>query len=386
MRAQKAIYNCLIVFISLTLSVSCSKSDSGSSGAQKPSVVTTDITNITGVNVTLGGNITSNGGGEITEYGICWSKNPNPTIMDKVSSVGASLLGSYQMTINTEEPNTVYYVRAFAQNTIGVSYGNQLTFTTQSNIITKTPTDILSTSAVLRLSILSSPGIEFSEIGFSISTSPNPSTNPYTQTYDINGDTYLYSISGLTRNTTYYAKAYYRDSQNRVFTGEEFSFKTCGYYGASSGFVFYDKGEYSDGWRYMELAPAMLNYNTSEVGCAWGCNNTLLAYTYSDFNQGYQNTQHIISTCSASECAARMCDNYSVNGLSDWFLPSVDELKVVYKSLRKENIISTDYNYLWSSTEFDMTHAYMVAFYSTGATVNSQLKNWKSSVAPIRRF
>lgn len=76
-----------------------------------------------------GGKIISNGNGEISEKGVCWSTDPSPTI-DKSKIVARTDSPDYILQITGLEPGTVYYVRAYAINSIGTSYGPEVTFET----------------------------------------------------------------------------------------------------------------------------------------------------------------------------------------------------------------------------------------------------------------
>lgn len=106
-------------------------------GGELPTVTTLEVTNIMKNTATGGGNITSNGGVPIIECGICWSVNSNPTIEDAHSCCsnntyngGNISLGSYNVEMAGLEQNTQYYVRAYAKNYYGISYGSQVNFTT----------------------------------------------------------------------------------------------------------------------------------------------------------------------------------------------------------------------------------------------------------------
>lgn len=99
-------------------------------------IITTDtIINITQSSAVSGGKILSDGGTAILEKGVCWSKNINPTILEYKTSDGNGL-GRFSSNIINLSSNTTYYVRAYATNSVGTSYGNQLVF------ITGTFTDI----------------------------------------------------------------------------------------------------------------------------------------------------------------------------------------------------------------------------------------------------
>jgi hypothetical protein len=373
------------------LLISCSSGgDTSESSGTIPTVTTTVATNINGLNVTLGGNVSSDGNSAIIQYGVCWQKTPNPTINSGNVTESAAILGDFSINTEVIEPNTLYYAKAFAINQNGVAYGNQITFTSGNSIISKMPTDILTKSVVLRVKIVPSPNMQISQMGYCIDTSPNPTSANYIYNGGgtVSDGVTSYTATGFQPNTTYYARPFYTESTSGIsYFGDQITFKTCGYYGASGGYVFYDKGEVIDGWRYMELAPVTLDYDSSATGADWGCNSTLLSFTYPTFGKGLENTQHILSNCSAANCAARLCDNYTINGLSDWFLPSQEELFTIYKSLKYEGLINSSYNYIWSSTEYDATSAYQVWFISSDhADAVTEPKSYNSVVTPVRRF
>jgi len=90
-------------------------------------VVTSSVTNITATSATCGGNVTDDGGFEVTARGVCWSTSQNPTTSDSHTTDGT---GTGQFTSNITELSggTIYYVRAYATNSIGTRYGEQKTF------------------------------------------------------------------------------------------------------------------------------------------------------------------------------------------------------------------------------------------------------------------
>jgi hypothetical protein len=94
-----------------------------------PVLTTKTITNITAMGAVSGGNITSAGGGTITERGICWNDAPNPTITND-KTVSSATPFSFSAALAKASPGTTYYLRAYATNEIGTGYGDQKTFTT----------------------------------------------------------------------------------------------------------------------------------------------------------------------------------------------------------------------------------------------------------------
>lgn len=94
-----------------------------------PSVTTAAVTNITYNSATSGGTVTAAGGAPVTARGVCWSTNPAPTINDP-HTIDGSGLGTFVSQITGLQPVTTYYVRAYATNSYGTAYGNEVSFTT----------------------------------------------------------------------------------------------------------------------------------------------------------------------------------------------------------------------------------------------------------------
>ena len=144
MKAQHPFYKLIAVIsgIGLFLAVitGCSKSsNSTTSGTGNPSVLTTlTVTNISTTTATSGGNISSDGGSAVTARGVCWSKVQNPTIADSKTSDGTGS-GSFTSTMQGLTAATPYFVRAYATNSVGTSYGDEITFTSAS--VSNTVTD-----------------------------------------------------------------------------------------------------------------------------------------------------------------------------------------------------------------------------------------------------
>ena len=107
-------------------------SAAGCKKAKLPTVETNQVSNLTTTQAAVGGFITSDGGSEIIERGICWGKNTNPEVSTNVINAGQGV-GSFTCTITGLEPSTTYYARAYAVNSVGVGYGAQVSFTTLSN-------------------------------------------------------------------------------------------------------------------------------------------------------------------------------------------------------------------------------------------------------------
>jgi len=94
-----------------------------------PQVTTIDVTDISTTSATVGGEIVSNGGGNIIECGVCWSTEAEPTINDNFVMAHATT-GTYTVVLDSLSSNITYTVRAYAKNEAGIGYGNVLSFIT----------------------------------------------------------------------------------------------------------------------------------------------------------------------------------------------------------------------------------------------------------------
>lgn len=104
-----------------------------------PSTVTTSpITSITSSSASGGGNVTSQGSSSVTARGVCWSTSQNPTTANSKTSDGSGT-GGFTSSITGLSASTPYYVRAYATNSAGTSYGSQVSFTTTTSVTTGTP-------------------------------------------------------------------------------------------------------------------------------------------------------------------------------------------------------------------------------------------------------
>lgn len=136
---DKIIGSLILTGCVLILASSCKKDDNSTGNptptAQVPTITTSSISNILQTSAKSGGNITNDGGSAITARGVCWSTGQTPSITDNITSDGSGT-GNYLSTITGLNPNTTYYVRAYATNSIGTGYGSTVSFTTQVGTVT----------------------------------------------------------------------------------------------------------------------------------------------------------------------------------------------------------------------------------------------------------
>jgi hypothetical protein len=238
-----------------------------------PSVTTTAITIADNISVTLGGNVTAAGGGNVSDRGVVYSSTDNtPTIAEgaKSSSIGSGT-GSFSSQITGLLNKTIYYVRAYAVNESGISYGTVQTFTPSAEIDIKggsssipdetitisSDTDFGSVNAdgatvVYTYTILNSGKADLSIGAITISgtnasdftVSANPSSSVQaglgsdplptiagSATKNINGTgtgSFSRLISGLTAGKIYYVQAYAINGAGTSYGGAE-SFSTASF-------------------------------------------------------------------------------------------------------------------------------------------------------------
>jgi uncharacterized protein (TIGR02145 family) len=205
--------------------------------ATLPTVTTSPATNITYNSATSGGNVTNDGGSAITARGVCWCTCSAPTINDNHTTDGSGL-GSFVSQLNNLGSNYDIYVRAYATNSQGTSYGETIYFITPPAVpavITNTVTQITSSTAISGGVV---EGFSISARGVCWSTSPNPTIALSTKTVNGSGIGFFNStITGLTPSTTYFIRAYGTNSSGTAY-GNEFSFTTQSIPSFPTGTIF----------------------------------------------------------------------------------------------------------------------------------------------------
>jgi uncharacterized protein (TIGR02145 family) len=101
----------------------------GAQTQELPTVTTADVTEISSTSATSGGDVTSDGGDPVTARGVCWNSLSNPTTADDHSTDGSGT-GEFVTSLTGLTPNTLYYLRAYATNSVGTAYANEVSFTT----------------------------------------------------------------------------------------------------------------------------------------------------------------------------------------------------------------------------------------------------------------
>lgn len=193
-----------------------------------PVVSTTEVSSVSYYSAQSGGVITADGGYDIIARGVCWSTSSNPDIKGS-KTVDAGGTGTFVSLIDSLMPGTTYYLRAYATNSKGISYGLEETFTTMililPEVVTNSITDITSTTAKVGSAIISDGGAPILSRGVCFSVLPSPTISDGV-TNDGNGmGSYQSTITGLKTGVFYYVRAYATNSVGTSY-GEELKLYT----------------------------------------------------------------------------------------------------------------------------------------------------------------
>ena len=221
----------LMVFIKvfLLLLIGCEKDRQDP--VELPTLITISISSITSNNAKSGGNITNDGGSDITSRGIVWATSPNPTAEQNIGlTMDGAGPGLFQSNITNLQSNTTYFVRAYATNSAGLVYGNEQQFTTEGTaptVTTSQVTNITQNSATSGGNVTDDGGASVTARGVVWSTSQIPSIEGNLGSTSDGAGTGSFSsnLGGLIANTTYYVRAYATTSNGTGY-GESIEFNT----------------------------------------------------------------------------------------------------------------------------------------------------------------
>lgn len=196
----------------------------------KPVVSTIEVSDVTGTSAGCGGNVTDNGGGEVTSKGVCWGTESGPTNTGPHTTDGSGT-GSFTSVMEGLSCGTEYYVRAYATNQAGTSYGEERSFTTSVCIITAPAVVTLVVDSVTDVSATSGGNVtddggdQLTERGVCWSTWHTPTIDQNRTLDGMGAGSFHSQITGLDPSTTYYVRAYAKNSHSTSY-GEIISFTT----------------------------------------------------------------------------------------------------------------------------------------------------------------
>lgn len=188
-----------------------------------PSLTTSEASAVTQTAATSGGIITSNGGATVSNSGICWGILHNPSLADSYTSEGIET-GSFTSYMTDLSPNTRYYVRAYATNSVGTSYGNEISFATDlesgAAVSTNQATSITATTAVSGGTIIDDGNGPVSARGICWATTPSPSVSDNLTSNGTGFGSFTSNLTGLTPGTRYYVRAYATNGLGTIYGNE----------------------------------------------------------------------------------------------------------------------------------------------------------------------
>ena len=194
-----------------------------------PFVETMQIMDVTSTTAWGTGEVLNDGGGTITDRGLCWSTSQEPTIGDSHASGGTGL-GFFEVQMTDLVPSTTYYVRAYARNSAGVAYGNEMDFTTMQEaglptVMTLDVIDITATTAICGGEVMDDGGDEVYEKGVCWSMSQGPTIGDIHASGGTGIGFFEVQMTDLEPSTTYYVRAYARNNVGVAY-GDEMEFTT----------------------------------------------------------------------------------------------------------------------------------------------------------------
>jgi hypothetical protein len=177
-------------------------------------------------------------------------------------------------------------------------------------------------------------------------------------------------------------KAGWTDCDSLIVSDTTFTVYAIGGAGPAGGWIFYENPNYAvDGWRYLEASPTNLTYYE------WGASYEDVQGTDTAIGTGKENTRLIVQKYPGGNYAANHCNDYRGGDKDDWFLPSKEELNLMWTNLKQQALGEFTDMYYWSSSQYDYydnEDAYILLF-TTGQLV-TRYKNYGALVRPARAF
>lgn len=212
----------LFMLICCVTTLSCSKKENNRNNSSIPSLTTIIPTLLSPTKATSGGNITDDHGSNITARGVCWSTVTNPTLSNNKTTDGTGF-GTFSSTLTGLLVNTTYYVRAYATNSNGTGYGNELSFKTAtipsiSNIDITNIHGITKSAASVSVSLISDGGSPILQKGLYWSRDSNLTDADDSTNNGTGSGSFVANISGLNPATKYYVRAYATNVYGTAFS------------------------------------------------------------------------------------------------------------------------------------------------------------------------
>ncbi|MCF8450687.1 MAG: DUF1566 domain-containing protein [Taibaiella sp.] len=353
-------------------------------------VVGTKAPAIVGGSFESGGYVSLDGGSTVTARGVCYGTTTAPNISGSVVADGTAGLGYISTLILPLTGCGVnYFVRAYATNSTGTGYGNQYAIVSGIlPVIADSPIHVITGTsiAVVGGSVVSDGGCSVTQKGVCWGIAPNPTTTTGpTNWRTTNGGgtgTFTDTLTGLYNDYTYHIRTYATNASgtvygpNQTFTSSTSSSLTLGQ-SYAGGIIFYLDGTGEHG---LVCAPT-----DQSTGAPWGCAGTLIGASGTAIGTGQSNTAAILANCTTSGIAAKICDDLVLGGYNDWFLPSKNELYIIYNNIKLMSLGDFTGGLYTSSSEYNLNFLWSQIF-NDGEQVSYYPKTYNFQVRAIRAF
>jgi len=323
-----------------------------------PLASTQPVTDIRAAGVTLNGLINANdiSAAVVFEYGTTTAYgNKIPALQNPITSRSTSKVSVVLSDLMT---GITYHYRVTATNSYGTTVGTDLTFTLRGNApAAETGAATNKSPATARLNGFVNAHYLQTEVAFEYGPTTDYGNKIIANESPANRNTHeivTADISGLKTGQTYHYRIVATNELGTTY-GNDTTFKAEYVIGdfMNGGYIFYidESGEHG-----LVCAPSDQSQTAVWGDCTPG------GATARTIGSGNQNTSDIVSGCSTPATAARLCYDLELNGYSDWFLPSVNELYLMYTTLYQKGLGDFQRTYYWSSTQ-DKFGAWVVSFY-----------------------
>ncbi len=353
---SKPVYLFLILLsFAVILLSSCEKDDYSSKIVAKLS--TSAISNIKVTSALVAGEVKRQGGSEITQCGVIWSKTKEFTIdANHGRAIGGFVSEQFFCVMTYLDPETTYYVKSYAISSDDVAYGDVLSFKTLGYSKPSTRTDVSTyvnyLSALSGLTIISDGFATITSSGIVWSTTADPTINDNVITFILSAGSAKLYITGLMPNTTYYVKSFATNSEGTAY-GEQTTFTTKAYFGTVTDFdgnVYNTTKIGNQEWMaenlkvtsYSNGMSIPLKLVNSEWSNLWLTSTDAYCYLNNDSNSKYGALYTWSAAMGRDVAAASNANPSGVQGIcpNGWHLPSESEWNQLQNYL-----IGDGYNY-----------------------------------------
>lgn len=355
-----------------------------------PSLISEIAAPVSPYNATLNGRVNPNDLSTVVIFDYGLTQSYGMTVTANESPLTGNQLKFVHGNITSLNPNTLYHFRLKATNELGTVTGDDMTFTTLGQTPTATilpATNIYPTSATLNGSVsanylLSTIVFEYgltTQYGNTLQAIQSPLNGG--QSTNVSVD-----ITGLSLGTIYHYRIRAENELGVTYT-PDCTFMASYTIGAlyEGGYIFY-----IDPSGYHGLIAArddMTEYVGGEYVLTTWNNGTFVTTnaTNTVIGSGQSNTNLIVSAQGSGYYAAKLCLNYDRYGFDDWFLPSKDELFLIYQLRDKIPSLNFNFSY-WSSTEYDNDEAWYQQFKGTDPQKHGTKAYPNLRIRPVRAF